>query len=372
MKYSNQNPPMECIMKQSTCYKNTTKGKPVGILWHDTAAGNPNLWRYVQPNDNDTNRAELLAKIGKNTYGTDWNHKYVSCGVNAFIGKLANGTVTTVQVLPWDCRPWGCGSGPKGSCNGSANVPNSPFWIQFEIQDDGVNKKYEYTGTKEYFDKVYKEACELTAFLCKKFDIDPNGTVEYRGVTVPTILCHQDSYRLGLGSGHEDVYNWLNKYQKNMSTVRADVTALLNPNTSSESDPIASELEINDLIKINSNATYYSGKPVPSWVKNKNWFVRSIKNDRAVLGESENHDSDLNSAFNIIDLQKINKTPVFQPYKVKITAYVLNVRKGPSTTFSITTTVRRGDVYTIVEEKGNWGKLKSGAGWINLQYTERK
>ena len=27
-------------------------------------------------------------------------------------------------------------------------------------------------------------------------------------------------------------------------------------------------------------------------------------------------------------------------------------------------------VYTIIEQKNSWGKLKSGAGWINLKYTK--
>jgi hypothetical protein len=34
----------------------------------------------------------------------------------------------------------------------------------------------------------------LTAYLCKTYNINPNGFVNVNGVTVPTILCHQDSY----------------------------------------------------------------------------------------------------------------------------------------------------------------------------------
>ena len=58
-------------------------------------------------------------------------------------------------------------------------------------------------------------------------------------------------------------------------------------------------------------------------------------------------------------------------YRVKITASVLNVRKGAGTNYSIATTVKKNDVYTIVEEKNGWGKLKSGAGWISLSYTTK-
>lgn len=58
-------------------------------------------------------------------------------------------------------------------------------------------------------------------------------------------------------------------------------------------------------------------------------------------------------------------------FKVRVTADVLNVRSGAGTNYSIATTVRNNEVYTIVGTKGNWGKLKSGAGWICLDYTKR-
>lgn len=65
----------------------------------------------------------------------------------------------------------------------------------------------------------------------------------------------------------------------------------------------------------------------------------------------------------------------FVPYLVKITADVLNVRKGAGTKYDIATTVKEGEVYTIVQEKKNgstkWGKLKSGIGFISLNYTKK-
>jgi flagellum-specific peptidoglycan hydrolase FlgJ len=189
----------------------------LGVLWHSTGANNPNLKRYVQPSDTkpaaDTySKAKWLEVLGKNTYANDWNHINREAGLNCWIGKLADGTITTVQTMPWDYRPWGCGSGSKGSCNNG--------WIQFEICEDGLTDK-------TYFNKVYKEACEITAYLCKMYNIDPNGTVIVNGVKVPTILCHQDSYKLGMGGNHGDIYHWFPKHGKNMETARADVAAIL-------------------------------------------------------------------------------------------------------------------------------------------------
>ena len=59
------------------------------------------------------------------------------------------------------------------------------------------------------------------------------------------------------------------------------------------------------------------------------------------------------------------------PYTVKITADVLNVRKGAGTNYGVATQVKEGEVYTIIDESNGWGKLKSGAGWISLEYTKR-
>ena len=58
-------------------------------------------------------------------------------------------------------------------------------------------------------------------------------------------------------------------------------------------------------------------------------------------------------------------------YRVRITASSLNVRKEPNASAKVTTTVKKDNVFTIVEEKDGWGKLKSGAGWINLSYTKK-
>lgn len=212
MKYNANNPPLVCMMKNSTCYKQTRTMNPVGVLWHSTGANNPNLKRYVQPYETDANYNKLIALLGKNTNKNDWNHISHQAGLNCWIGKLADGTVTTVQTMPWNYRPWGCGSGPKGTCNDG--------WIQFEICEDNLNDPV-------YFDKIYKEACEITAYLCKMYNLDPHGTVRVNGVNVPVILCHQDSCKLGFGSNHGDVLHWFPKYGKSMDTVRNDVAALM-------------------------------------------------------------------------------------------------------------------------------------------------
>ena len=66
-----------------------------------------------------------------------------------------------------------------------------------------------------------------------------------------------------------------------------------------------------------------------------------------------------------------SKTPSFTAYKVKVTTSALNIRSGPGTNNKIVGVIRDRGVYTIVDEKSGWGKLKSGAGWISLKYCKK-
>lgn len=70
------------------------------------------------------------------------------------------------------------------------------------------------------------------------------------------------------------------------------------------------------------------------------------------------------------------ETPSFNPYMVKISSDVLNIRNGAGTNYSTNGAIRDHGVYTIVEESdgvgaSKWGMLKSGAGWISLDFTTR-
>jgi len=63
-------------------------------------------------------------------------------------------------------------------------------------------------------------------------------------------------------------------------------------------------------------------------------------------------------------------------YRVRITATGLRIRKEPSTDSTIVQSAIKPGVYTIVGEadgKGatKWGKLKSGKGWVSLDYCKK-
>lgn len=65
----------------------------------------------------------------------------------------------------------------------------------------------------------------------------------------------------------------------------------------------------------------------------------------------------------------------FIPYIINTTCDVLNIRSGAGTGHSVVGAIRekagKKKKYTIVEEKNGWGRLKSGAGWISLEFTKK-
>lgn len=272
---------IKCYQTTSTWYTDAPQGgRPVGILWHDTGAGNPNLARYVQPSNDAPDRQEMLALIGKNAYSNDWNHIALQAGVNAWIGKLADGTVGTVLAGDFDIHAWGCGSGKFGSCNGytyenGKQVWDEPYWVQFEICDD-------FYKDKNYFEQVYREAVEFTAYVCKEFGIDPMGEVDFAGKKVPTIICHADSHALGLGSNHGDVYTWFAAMgrEKSMEQVRKDVAACLAADGNS-TDKV--ELHKQDVVRLKPGAVYTTGAAVPDWVINSMLYYRGRSGDDYVI-----------------------------------------------------------------------------------------
>ncbi len=175
-----------CLLTANDCYKAGKTIVPRGVMLHSTGANNPKLCRYVAPDDG------LLGTPSS----SHWNQSGIAVCVHAFIGKLADGSVAAYQTLPWTMRGWHCGR--------SGNDTH----ISFEICEDGLTDPV-------YFWLVYREAVELTAYLCKTYGLDPLGD----GV----VLCHAEGYQRGIASNHVDVLHWFPKMGKSMDDFRADV-----------------------------------------------------------------------------------------------------------------------------------------------------
>ena len=92
--------------------------------------------------------------------------------------------------------------------------------------------------------------------------------------------------------------------------------------------------------------------------------------------------ADANPGYSVFDASgKVVYAPVASaadvPFLVKVSISDLNIRKGPGTDYAKTGKFTGKGVFTIVEVKSGkgstagWGRLKSGAGWISLDYAAK-
>ena len=325
---------IRCYLSDNDCYKAGRTITPKGVMVHSTGANNPLVARYVQPSDNDPNRASLQDTIGGNRNANDWNNPGLDVCTHAFIGKLADGSVGTVQTLPWNHRGWHAGTGTSG---GSANNTH----IAFEICEDDLTDE-------GYFRKVYQEAVELTAMLCKTYNLNPLAD----GV----VICHSEGYQRGVASNHADVMHWFPKFGKSMDTFRADVSKAMTPAQVKPQPPVSGKTYTVVKGDTLSEIAQKYGTTVDTLVQ-----LNGIKDPNLiVVGQV---------------LKLPGSTTGFTPYTVKVTVTELRIRSGPGTDTQAQGFIEPG-VYTIVEEADGpgakrWGKLKSGAGWISLDYAEK-
>lgn len=223
---------IKCIHTESKCYKRNSNVKPIGIVVHSTGSNNTAISRYSQPSTNDPNRQELLNILGVNKYNNHWNKGNVTKAVHYFIGKLADGSVATVQNLPEYMEPYGCGKGSKGSYN-----YNPYTHIQFEICEDNLNNA-------DYFRAVYKEATELCADICKRY-----------GWKASVIVSHKEAHTKGYASNHRDIDHWLAQFKKTMNDFRIEVQRLID-NEQAKDEPY--EPKVGEIVQYIGKVHYSS------------------------------------------------------------------------------------------------------------------
>ena len=83
------------------------------------------------------------------------------------------------------------------------------------------------------------------------------------------------------------------------------------------------------MVSVCEGATYYGvTKKIPAWVRKKNWIVKSISGDRAVIDESQDGKNAICSAVDVKFLNVEVSEPVKKEVKVGST---VRVKKGAKT-----------------------------------------
>ena len=272
---------------------------------------------------------------------------------NACVHGFIDGNDGTVyQTLPWNHRGWHCGSGSKGSGNNTHIGVEmcEPACIRYM---SGSNFTCSDLPTSRAVAKrTYEAAVELFAYLCNQYNLNPAAD----GV----IISHREGHSRGIASNHGDPEHlWKGLGMGyTMDGFRKDVKSAMN-------GPAVSEPEEGGWYRVRK-----------SWAD-----VKSQKGAFKVLANAKKC-ADENPGYSVYDESGKavyggeESESGFSPYLVQVSITDLNIRKGPGTDYGKTGKYTGKGVFTIVAEADGqgascWGKLKSGAGWISLDYAKR-
>lgn len=237
----------------------------------------------------------------------NWNKTtYNNACVHAFID---GNTGDVYQTLPWNHRGWHCGTGTSGQSANNTHIGVEmcePACIKYT---SGANFTCSnLTTAKAVAKRTYEAAVELFAYLCKQYGLNPLAD----GV----IISHKEGYSRGVASNHGDPEHLWNQLGMGytMEGFRKAIQAAMGSGGVTLLPPSAE-------------------KPATG-----------------------------------------GTAATVEPYLVRVTISDLYIRKGPGTNYGKNGFIKPG-VYTIVEESTGtgatkWGKLKSGAGWISLDYAK--
>ena len=261
--------------------------------------------------------------------------KYMISNNNQVSFHFAVDDKEIVQGLPLDRNAWACGDGANGKGNRKG--------IQIEIcysKNGGIR-----------FENAEKNAAKFIAQLLKE-----------RGWGVDKVKKHQDF------SNKYCPHRTLDKgWASFVNMIKDYLNELNKPVQSTQS----SSISVGDKVKVKTTATHYAtGQSMASFVKGSTYEVTRIDGNKLLL-------SDIVSWVWDYDVDKVGSTTQSNSdnsFLVEIICDELNIRQQADFNSKVVGTVKKGEVFTIVEESNGLGKLKSGVGWISMgsAYVKRK
>ena len=179
------------IWTNSDALKNSKRAKTTGIMVHSTATPG------------------VMAQ----QFRDRWNKPDLGKSVHFFVDDKE-----AIQCMPLELKAGHCGRGTSGK---TANDTH----LSFEMCEP---KNWQTDA--DYFAKVYRNAVNLTAELCRQY-----------GLTEKDVLSHAEGYKAGIASNHADVGHWFPLFDVSMDDFRSDVRATLAGESQTDSTPAETE-----------------------------------------------------------------------------------------------------------------------------------
>ena len=270
----------------------------------------------------------------------------------------------------------------------SSNAANDHRAITIEVASD-TTEPYAVNA------KAYAALLDLVTDICKRNGIkklvwstSKNDRVNHLNgcnMTVHRDYANKSCPGTYLYNRHGEIAAEVNKRLGASSVTPANPTQ---PSTPSGSITVGSKVEI----KAGADKYNPTSVGIPDWVKNDYYHIvtqitsngkevvkggkKCVLLGKKVKKSGGSEIAGINTWVAVDNLSLVSATSK-TPYLVKIAISDLNIRKGPGTNYAATGKFTGKVVFTIVEEKSGqgstkgWGRLKSGAGWISLDYCTK-
>lgn len=285
-----------------------------------------------------------------------------------------NGDIWQYNPDPAKRYCWAVGGKKQSSYGGSLyGIAKNSNCISIEmcVKNKTGNKMANSSGW--YFtDATIKSTIELTKYLMNKYNLPASRVIRHfdvNGKYCPGVI--------GWNAPSGSEVGW-NDFKKKIGGVSVSNTpsTTVKPTVSNKNFP-----KVPFIVEVLINNLNYRSKPsmdgaVKGQTKKGKFTIVQVQNGWGKLKSGVGwiyleNPSYVKIGSAVSPSPAPSKPAAPSSYKVKVTADALNVRAGAGTKYKVNTVIRDKGIYTIVETKNGWGKLKSGAGWISLSYTKR-
>lgn len=313
-------------LTNNPCYKAGKKITVNGLMLHSVGCPQPSADVFIrQWNSPGAGRACVHAFIDGNT------------------GQI-------YQTLPWNHRAWHCGGSANNTHIGVEMC--EPACIKYTQGASFTCSNQE--EAEALVKRTYEAAVKLFAYLSKQYNLNPLAD----GV----IISHKEGHTRGVASGHGDPEHlWKGlRTDYTMDSFRQAVKKEMDkngnpaqetaqqPEMDSAPEPVIKKsIQPGDTVRIAPDAVYYTGKPMPDWVKKDVWIVKAIAGDRAVIDKNVSGTSAICSPVHVkylvageVSDNKAGQAAPFQQPKAQVQK-MQQEQKAPA-----------GDGKMLVSEKG--------------------
>lgn len=177
------------------------------------------------------------------------------------------------QGIPLDRNAWHAGDGRNGKGN---------------RKGIGIEICYSKSGGSK-FSAAEKNAVKLIAQLLKE-----------RNWGVDKVKTHKDMSQKYCPHRTLDL-GW-DRFVNMIKTELGEATPLPSPTPSNT-------IKADDVVKIKTGARYTTGKIVPFWVRAKNWIVKSVNGNRAIIDKSQDGKNSIASPIDVKYLEVVTVKP---------------------------------------------------------------